>query len=902
MTRPGGGGRAGASTSRGAPTRGDAGGGARKSHGRMRRAFARGVAGGRGGKRAEGSSDEDEDVASDEDAFEDVAEASDFDDEEIDEDEAFNDDDDMKYGELFDGGDEGEDEFDDDEEDDLDGEDDEDGATAAGAEDDEDDDLAQLMDSDADEDEVDDPQKRENANRAKKLIAAGARGAEEEDQDEDEEDLEALLDSEDDGEEDETREQMLDDIVGERKTFKRDVRYRPVRNELMAEDPLALPPRISEDAPKMTLKDLMATLGEDHLDRETVKRLTKISKSKAQDVPLAPRIQQRVERKVAYEETAKDITKYQPIVKENREKRTLKFEPPRKDMHRKETLGALVADFTPRSELEKEIAKVLKDSGHGTGKDAARGELLEMNELAVEDVQARQAKLAKMRAVLFYHEQKAKRLKAIKSKTFHRHNRKGELKVIGDGDSDEEGEGDTPEERREYLRAQERALLRHKNTSRWAQRAIKKGIAHLPGTREIMQEQLRIGQQLKQKIEGARTTTGDDDSDSTDAEDSDGDDAGADDPVAERKRRLKAKAAAIKAMEDGEAQIEGENESLFKLPFMARAMHKKKAATAQEAQELLKELDRMENDGADALSDSDSDEDDDEWNAMTARAKRASDARQTSVSKKARRVADEGDEGDSDDDVLNDAAPAIANEDDDVDGGKNKRSSKSAPVKRTAPVKELSKAARNMRAKAAARAAPPKVHRPKESDDDDDDENNAPTVMLQEEMPLGMNNTDLMRRAFADDDIEAEFEKEKLADIDAELPNVDAPKNLPGWGAWGSDQRVPKWMKDAEKKAKAEKAKALKNRKDAKLKHVIISEKYDKKAAAFNVESLPHGFASKAVYEGTMRHPLGLDTNTDAMFSKLNAPKVLKATGAIIKPLKLPKNTKKPGKGKTGKR
>jgi len=904
MAHPSGGRRhAGASTSRGAPSRANAGGGALKGPGRVRRAFERGISGGRGGKRVVGSSDEDEEAASDEDAFEDVAEASDFDDEEIDEDEAFNDDDDMKYGELFGGGDDDDEEFDEDEEDDLDDEDEAGRATAAAAEDDDEDDLAQLMDSDDEAAGEEDGKTRENAIRAQKLIAAGVRGATEEDE---EEDLEELLDSEDDGAEDETREQMLDDIVGERKTFtERDVRFRPVRNEIVQEDPLSLPPmQGSGDAPPMTLRDLMATLGEEHLDQQTVKRLTKISKAKITDVPLAPRIQQRVERKVAYEETAKDITKYQPIVKENREKRTLKFEPSRKDMHRKDTLGALVADFTPRTELEKEIAQVLKDSGHGTGKDAARGELLEMNELAVEDVQARQAKLAKMRAVLFYHEQKAKRLKAIKSKTFHRHNRKGDLKVIGDdADTDEEGRGDTPEERREYLRAQERALLRHKNTSRWAQRAIKKGIAHLPGTREIMQEQLRIGQQLKQKLEGVRTTTGDGD-ESTDAESdgSDDDGDGVDDPVAERKRRLKAKAAAIKAMEDGEAEIEGENESLFKLPFMARAMEKKKAATAEEARELLKELDRMDGNGGELLSDSDSD--DDEWGAMTARAKRASDARQTSVSKKARReTTDDGDEGDSDDDVMNGAN--VGDDGDGDDKNDDRLSKQRAPVKRAAPVKELSTAARNMRAKAAARAAPPKVHRPEENDDDEDDEDgDAPTVMLQEEMTAGMNNADLMRRAFADDDIEAEFEKEKLADVDAELPNIDAPKNLPGWGAWGGDQRVPKWMKDAEKKAKAEKAKALKNRRDAKLKHVIISEKYDKKAAAFNVESLPHGFSSKAAYEGTMRHPLGLDTNTDAMFSKLNAPKVLKATGAIIKPLKLPKNKKPHGKagGKAGKR
>jgi len=78
-----------------------------------------------------------------------------------------------------------------------------------------------------------------------------------------------------------------------------------------------------------------------------------------------------------------------------------------------------------------------------------------------------------MRNLLFKHEMKAKRVKAIKSKTFHRHNRKtGAMKVI-DGETGEEiGDDDaalegldpdnSAEAKREYLRAQERMLLKHK--------------------------------------------------------------------------------------------------------------------------------------------------------------------------------------------------------------------------------------------------------------------------------------------------------------------------------------------------------------------------------------------------------------------------------------------------------
>ena len=51
----------------------------------------------------------------------------------------------------------------------------------------------------------------------------------------------------------------------------------------------------------------VASLGEDALDRDTVKRLNKISKTKAVDAPLARPIKERIDRKAAYAETSKDI-------------------------------------------------------------------------------------------------------------------------------------------------------------------------------------------------------------------------------------------------------------------------------------------------------------------------------------------------------------------------------------------------------------------------------------------------------------------------------------------------------------------------------------------------------------------------------------------------------------------
>ena len=61
--------------------------------------------------------------------------------------------------------------------------------------------------------------------------------------------------------------------------------------------------------------------------------------------------------------------------------------------------------------------------------------------LTFEEAQARRDRLAKMRALLFYHELKAKRVKAIKSKEYHRRlNRAAKRKAAKAGDAGDDDE------------------------------------------------------------------------------------------------------------------------------------------------------------------------------------------------------------------------------------------------------------------------------------------------------------------------------------------------------------------------------------------------------------------------------------------------------------------------------
>lgn len=102
-------------------------------------------------------------------------------------------------------------------------------------------------------------------------------------------------------------------------------------------------------------------------------------------------------------------------------------------------------------------------------------------------------------------------------------------------------------------------------------------------------------------------------------------------------------------------------------------------------------------------------------------------------------------------------------------------------------------------------------------------------VKLSYELP---SQEELIRRAFAGDDVEEFFEKEKQDILNEENPEPEKPDLLPGWGQWTNIQKKkgpPSWMLEQHEIARTKREEALKKRKDAHLNHVIISEKWDKK-------------------------------------------------------------------------
>lgn len=110
------------------------------------------------------------------------------------------------------------------------------------------------------------------------------------------------------------------------------------------------------------------------------KRMQQVEKNaKTIHAPLPKADQAKVERKVAYEMSKKDITKWEPIIKKNREAPTILFDE-NTDLGFS-TVGAIASEFKPRTEFERKIAALVCDNElmEAHKKDGSR--LLELNEV-----------------------------------------------------------------------------------------------------------------------------------------------------------------------------------------------------------------------------------------------------------------------------------------------------------------------------------------------------------------------------------------------------------------------------------------------------------------------------------------------------------------------------------------
>ncbi|UKZ50220.1 hypothetical protein TrVGV298_004478 [Trichoderma virens] len=657
-----------------------------------------------------------------------------------------------------------------------------------------------------------------------------------------------------------------------------------------------------KDAPvsknqKIDLGDLGLSGLNDPFMKQSVKLLKKESKetrpgaSKKLDVPLSRREQGRIDRAAAYEKTNETLDRWTETVKQNRRAEHLIFPLPENS----ESAGLDRTELQPltlksaANELESTIMGIMEQSGLSLEKEKkpkkqefdeegnllTRKQVLERKRLERE-INSREAK-------------RAKRIKKIKSKAYHRvHRKQRERDEMATREAmAEAGEIDSEEEReaQDRRRALERVGQRHKD-SKWAKMGSKaKRAVWDDDFRSGLTEMARKDEELRQRKEGKSSRAVGDDSDETSSSGSD------DDDDADLRRQL----------DELEQEDDEPQSKLMKMKFMQKAEAAKKKAN----DELIKEI-RRELDGEEAQV-----SDEEEKGGEIGRRQYGNGAANpfampqniSAREAKKNRVKDSREEEQDVSFANGDGAPHITN------GSVNH--AWSTPAETTSSVagawsqgesrRKKSSSARaddldlNANILTASQPSKPKTKasaaKKSKSQDQDDDEfegfDSESDAESENRLPLAIRDKALVARAFAGEDVVAEFEREKDEIAEADDDKV-VDNTLPGWGSW-----VGEGISAREKKrhqgrflTKVEGIKK-KDRKDAKLDKVIINEKRIKKNDRYLASQLPFPFESRQQYERALRLPVGPEWMTKETFQDNTKPRVIIKQG-IITPMSKP--------------
>jgi len=603
----------------------------------------------------------------------------------------------------------------------------------------------------------------------------------------------------------------------------------------------------SSNKDKVSLEDLVSVLDSRSKSVSKVKKKLKKmeNKTKPLEKPMEKVHRERVERSVAYEETTKDISKWSGTVQKNRNADQLIF-PLRNYKPPPVSTKNLAHEFTPQTEMEKQISEVLHNNKHlleRKDKELTEAEEKALESVDLEEAMERRKELQRTRALQSYYEAKRHRVKKIKSKKYHRMLKKEEEKKMSKIDLETLSK-ENPElfqsemEKAEQMRAKERANLRHRNTSKWAKNLITKG-------HKSKDEQDRIREQLRVS------------------------------------RELTDHKAVIDSDEEMAAENKEEEEASVQLSLLKRNNNNEdnpwlldsKVMDEDEgsATKLLPISTKNDDDDDDSDDDDDDEKEDEEDNSEWEKAgKETSNCPEEGDNKE-----EDNKEEDNKEDQREDCKESVDN---------SRKSS--APAINTlklicenVKLNKIEKTNEKKKKIVKAKAQKEKVLEICEEGESSEDED------------FSLDNTEQamnIREAFANDDVMGDFAREKKEIIEASKPKqVDL--TLPGWGEWAGPGLTV--SKKKRKKFTKESGPAPK-RKDQGNTNVIISERNNEQLGKHQVAAVPFPYTNKVEFERSIRQPIGGHWNTPSVYQKLIEPKVRVVPGVNIDPMKASRRMK----------
>lgn len=624
------------------------------------------------------------------------------------------------------------------------------------------------------------------------------------------------------------------------------------------ENEYALPSISSENgSSKLNLADMLGVVDDD----EAASRATLVKDSSSTlPVPLPQRIQQRHERKAAYEISKDEMDKWKDIVQQNRRAEHITFPNTRSD------LEGTSSTFTrssgqPQNELEKKVEKVLQESNLVEPEKGSTFEELATAKMSPEEMKQRTAEMRLLRELMFREERKAKRLKKIKSKTYRRIKKKEMLKNRALAGVSDESDVDA-----DVARAKERMTLKHKANSKWANDMVKHGMTNDAETREEMEHMLRQGERLRTKI--------------LDRHPDEQDNASLSEIEKEEKEL------------DETAQEKPGKSGVMDMAFMKaaeareREENRKTISTLKEAREFSEAEDNGEKEGDNNVQlnqgrriYNSTIHEDKEISRLNFKSKVNNDKQEISGEIEVRYSETE-----------NRDTPPIGNGSnlpnpwlDSSDEGKDKNVKQSSKI--SVVDKDSTKLAKHLYKLDKKNQKHDRYPEQVEEEFLLGANSNEGLTLLSQEPNSMFQQQDVIAEAFAGDDVVASFEEEKKRVAESE-DDKEEDVTLPGWGEWAGAGANPKKKRKFIKKVKGIVQKD--KRKDKFLKNVIINEKLNKKNMKYQSSAVPFPFESKEQYERSLRMPIGQEWTSRSSHQKMIKPRILTRSSEVIDPLKAP--------------
>ncbi|XP_049450798.1 U3 small nucleolar RNA-associated protein 14 homolog A [Epinephelus fuscoguttatus] len=647
--------------------------------------------------------------------------------------------------------------------------------------------------------------------------------------------------------------------------------------------------KAEREGDKIDLLDLIGTVEKTPaVPAKTKKQLKNLQhRKKTIECPLSKQESERIQRDVAFQKAATEVTRWKGIIKQNQRAEQLVF-PLNQEPSSPKPIERVVTSWKAQTQLEQEIFALLSANKQPINDPILTpAEEASMRAMSLEEAKIRRTELQKARALQSYYEAKARRERKIKSKKYHKVQNKAKrkefLKQFDEMVNTDPGAALDELNKMELARMQERMSLKHQNSGKWAKsKAIM--AKYDQGARKAMQQQLEMNKELTQKLvtslnneeegevekeageaevlpdfvndaeQGLDTSNpwmrGKLSEDSTVKEISDTVDLTAEGP------------GAAEEEEDEEEVEETEEEALLR-KFDSR----RKLRQAQETEAAAEDPDT-------------SDKEEEERSEFTGLFRGITDSCRQAETEKAEAAADASQMDTAA--QLEEGLMRVRTLKDMELLSQEKSATDEAPVQpQQPPATENLTSATQKAGKTRRRKRGIELKKILTKEIKVIQVPLAPTIEETEDPDEKVDQRGLIKEAFAGDDVISDFLKDKRKQEEAGKPKV-VDLSLPGWGEWGG-----KGLKPSRNKRRRFRIKAAPPppRKDQHLPSVIMSEMRNSSISLHQVNSLPFPFKNHAQFESTIRSPLGRTWNTERTVKKISKPKIVTQLGAIIEPM-----------------